>query len=77
MGVIKTGTPELRYQPYYPGYLNRKCDTQVFIWIFQKRLTLNHVFNIAVITHLAACQRISGLDNPGNKGGTLTPVYLF
>ena len=24
ISIIKTGKPELRYQPYYPGYINRK-----------------------------------------------------
>ena len=42
----------------------------------QKGLVLNYILNTAVITHLAACKHISGLDNPGNKVGNLTPIYL-
>ena len=41
----------------------------------QKRLVLNYVLDIPVITHLPACKHTSGLYNPGNKVGTSIPVY--
>ena len=45
----------------------------------QKRLALSYVLNTAVITHLAACKRTSGLNNPDNKVDTSMlawPVWL-
>ena len=42
----------------------------------QKRLVLNYTLNMAEITHLTACKHTFGLNNPGSKVGTLTPIYL-
>ena len=42
----------------------------------KKGLVFNYILNTAVITYLAACKHTSGLDNPGNKVGTLIPIYL-
>ena len=42
----------------------------------QKGLVFNYILNTAVRTYLTAGKHTSGLDNPEEKVGTATPVYL-